>query len=72
MLKSNFDLIDGKSIAVVHYCLSRSKRRYSDIPDDEFDVFVGHIIDLSPQLGERMLLGSLQAQGIKVQRRRLR
>lgn len=45
---------------------------YSDIPDDELDVFVGRIIDLSPQSGERMLIGSLRAQGVKVQRRRLR
>ena len=45
---------------------------YSDIPDDELDVFVGRIIDLSSQSGERMLLGSLRAQGIKVQRHRLR
>ena len=39
---------------------------YSDIPDDELDVFVRRILDLSPQSGERMVLGSLRAQGIKV------
>lgn len=45
---------------------------YSDIPDDEVDVFVRRILDLSPQSDERMVLGSLRAQGIKVQRHRLR
>ena len=45
---------------------------YSDIPDDELDVFVTRILDLSPQSGERMVLGSLKAQGLKIQRSRVR
>ncbi len=45
---------------------------YSNIPDDELDVFIRRILDLSPQSGERMVLGSLRAQGIKVQRNRVR
>ena len=31
-------------------------------------MFVGRILDLSPESGERMVLCSLRAQGIKVQR----
>ena len=45
---------------------------YSDIPDDELDAFVTRILDLSPQSGERMVLASLRAQGLKIQRHRVR
>jgi hypothetical protein len=45
---------------------------YSAIPDDELDVFVRRILNLSPESGERMVIGSLRAQGMKVQRDRIR
>ena len=48
------------------------KQPYSDIPDDDLDVFIKKILDLSPQSGERMVIGSLRSQGIKVQRERIR
>ena len=45
---------------------------YFAIPDDELDVFVRRILNLSPESGERMVIGSLRAQGMKVQRDRIR
>ena len=45
---------------------------YSDISDDELDVFVRRILHISPNSGERMLLGALRSHGVKVQRERMR
>ena len=45
---------------------------YSTIPDDELDVFVARTLNMSPESGERMVIGGLRAQGIKVQRDRIR
>ena len=45
---------------------------HSDIPNEDLDVFVGRILDITPESGERMVLCSLRAQGIKVQRQRVR
>ena len=45
---------------------------YSDIPDDDLDVFVSRILHFPPNSGERMLLGALRSHGVKVQRERMR
>ena len=45
---------------------------YSEINDDELDVFVQHILHYSPNSGERMVIGALKGYGVKVQRERVR
>lgn len=49
-----------------------SQSNYSEIPDDELDVFITTILTLSPNSGELMVRGALRGRGIRVQRRRLR
>lgn len=45
---------------------------YSDIPDDDLDVFVRSILHFLPNSGERILLGALRSNGVKVKRERMR
>ena len=47
-------------------------QRYSDISDDELDSIVGQFQCENPNYGHQLLIGHLKAQGIHVQRRRLR
>lgn len=57
--KQEFDMAIGRSVT------------YSEIDDDELDIFVQYILHYSPELGERMLIGALNGFGVKVQRERL-
>ena len=45
-------------------------RNYSEIDDDELDIFVQHILHYSPNSDERMVIGALKGFGVKVQRER--
>ena len=45
---------------------------FSEIPDDDLDIFVSHILSLIPNAGELLVRGSIRASGIRVQRRRIR
>ena len=47
-------------------------QRYSDISDDELDTIVGQFQSENQNYGQQLLLGHLKAQGIHIQRRRLR
>ena len=47
-------------------------QRYSDISDDELDMIVGRFQSENPNYGQQLLIGHLKAQGIHVQRCRLR
>lgn len=58
--RQEFDMAIGRSVI------------YSEIDDDELDIFVRHILHYSPESGERMVMGALKGFGVKVQRERLR
>ena len=58
--RQEFDMAIGNSVT------------YSEIDDDELDIFVRHILHYSPESGERMLMGALKGFGVKVQRAQLR
>lgn len=58
--RQEFDMAIGQSV------------NYSEIDDDELDIFVGQILHYSPESGERMVLGALKGYGVKVQRERVR
>ena len=45
---------------------------YSEIDDQELDVFVRTIWALSPNSGEVMIRGALRGLGVRIQRSRLR
>ena len=46
--------------------------RYSEIDDQELDVFVRTILALLPNPGEVMIRGALCGRGVRIQRSRLR
>ena len=46
--------------------------RYSEIDDQELDVFVRTILALLPNSGEVMIRGALRGRGVRIQRSRLR
>ena len=46
--------------------------RYSEIDDQELDVFVRTILALLPNSGEVMIRGALCGRGVRIQRSRLR
>ena len=52
--------------------ISSELERFSDISDDEIDHFVKTALDISPQSGERMLIGWFKGKGIRLPRWRLR
>ena len=54
-----FDMAIGRSVT------------FSEIDDNELDIFVRHILHYSPESGERMVMGALKGFGVKVQRQRL-
>ena len=58
--RQEFDMAIGNSVT------------FSEIDDDELDIFVRHILHYSPESGERMLMEALKGFGVKVQRARLR
>lgn len=45
---------------------------FSEIDDNELDIFVRHILHYSPESGERVVMGALKGFGVNVQRQRLR
>ena len=58
--RQEFDMAIGRSVT------------FSEIDDDELDIFVQHILHYSPESGERMVMGALKGFGVKIQRERLR
>ena len=46
--------------------------KYMEIEDNRLDDCIQDILEESPNMGEKMLLGALKSRGIRVQRRRLR
>ena len=52
--------------------LGLEETRYSEIDDQELDVFVRTILALLPNSGEVMIRGVLCGRGVRIQRSRLR
>ena len=48
------------------------EQAFSQISDDALDIVVRNILSLSPNYGERMVLGVLRGRGLLVQRSRVR
>ena len=48
------------------------EQEFSQISDDTLDIVVRNILSLSPNSGERMVLGALRGRGLLVQRSRVR
>jgi len=54
------------------YNMSSSMELFSKISDDEIDEFMKFILQISPNSGERMIMGWFRGRGINVQRWRIR
>lgn len=54
------------------YDMSSRHLLFSDITNDELDSFVKHVLEVSQNSGERMLMGWFRGHGIRIQRWRLR
>jgi len=48
------------------------EQEFSQISDDALDIVVRNVLSLSPNSGERMVLGALRGRGLLVQRNRVR
>ena len=73
---SEIDSLLGISRSTVHRRIAefgiQGPREYSTIDDDELDGYVQGIQNAFPGCGEKLMEGHLAAQGLKVQRRRVR
>ena len=49
-----------------------TEQEFSQISDDTLDIVVRNILSLSPNSGERMVLGALRGRGLLAQRNRVR
>ena len=54
------------------YSMASSRELFSEINDDKVDNLVEHILQISPNSGEKMIMGWSRGRGIRVQRWRLR
>eukprot|EP00794_Sanderia_malayensis_P008328 gene8328-9222_t len=45
---------------------------YSDVSDEEFDTIIKNILKRTPNVGETLVMGSLRAQGFRIQCARIR
>eukprot|EP00794_Sanderia_malayensis_P011470 gene11470-12666_t len=82
LISLGFKFTDISSMLGVHPKTLRKLRRewdlsvgqsvFTDITDEELDVRITAILHESPNSGERMMMGALLSQGIRVQRARLR
>ena len=54
--RQEFDMAIGRSVT------------FSEIDDDELDIFVQHILHYSPESGEQMVMGALKGFVVKIQR----
>ena len=54
------------------YNIDSSLESFTEISDDELDHFVKYVLQISPNFGEKMIIGCFKGRGIRVQTWRLR
>ncbi|CAG2205343.1 unnamed protein product [Mytilus edulis] len=80
LFKSTFDHNNFLSIVIFWICVTSTeasdyrillRRRYADISDNDLDVRVRRITQSNRSLGQRMVQGFLQTEGVNLPRRRI-